>query len=43
MVGILVAMAFIPEQQTPLLFGLISFGLLLVGYALRARFGSNRS
>jgi GABA permease len=43
MVGILVAMAFIPEQQTPLLFGLISFGLLLVGYAVRDRVGPNKS
>ncbi len=37
MLGILIAMAFIPDQQTPLLFGLISFGLLLIGYAARAR------
>jgi GABA permease len=43
MLGILVAMAFIPDQQTPLLFGLISLGLLLVGYAVRARFGSRPS
>ena len=39
MVGILVAMAFIPDQKTPLEFGLISLGLLLLGYAARARFG----
>ena len=40
MVGILVAMAFIPDQQTPLLFGIISLGLLLMGYGVRARLGS---
>ena len=40
MVGLLVAMAFIPDQRTPLEFGLISLGLLLVGYGFRARFGS---
>jgi GABA permease len=39
MLGILAAMAFIPDQQTPLLFGLISLGLLLIGYAARARLG----
>jgi GABA permease len=40
MLAILVAMAFIPEQRTPLLFGVISLGILVVGYAVRARFGS---
>jgi GABA permease len=39
MLGILISMAFIPDQQTPLLFGLISLGLLLIGYGVRARFG----
>jgi GABA permease len=39
MVGILVAMAFIPDQQTPLLFGVISLSALIVGYGVRARFG----
>jgi GABA permease len=40
MLGILIAMAFIPDQQTPLLFGVISLGALVAGYAVRARFGS---
>jgi GABA permease len=40
MLGILLAMAFIPAQQKPLLFGIISFGLLLIGYAARARLGA---
>jgi GABA permease len=39
MLGILIAMAFIPDQQTPLLFGVISLGVLVVGYGARARFG----
>jgi GABA permease len=39
MLGILISMAFIPAQQTPLEFGLISLALLVVGYAGRARFG----
>jgi hypothetical protein len=39
----LVAMAFIPDQQTPLLFGLISLGLLLTGYGVRARFGPKQA
>jgi GABA permease len=43
MLGILVAMAFIPDQQTPLLFGLISLGLLLTGYGVRARFGPKQA
>ncbi len=40
MLGIVVAMAFIPEQRTPLIFGIISLGLLLLGFGARARFGS---
>jgi hypothetical protein len=32
-------MAFIAEQRTPLIFGLISLGILLVGFGARARFG----
>jgi GABA permease len=40
MLGIVVAMAFIPEQRTPLLFGLVSLGLLLLGFCARMRFGS---
>ena len=39
MLGILVSMAFIPEQRTPLEFGLISLALLVIGYLGRARFG----
>jgi len=39
MLGIVLAMAFIPEQRTPLLFGLISLGVLLVSFGLRVRFG----
>jgi GABA permease len=39
MLAIVLAMAFIPEQRTPLLFGLISLGILLLAYVLRARFG----
>jgi GABA permease len=40
MLGILLAMAFIPDQRTPLLFGLISLGLLLLAFAVRHRFGA---
>ena len=39
MLAILLAMAFIPEQRTPLIFGLISLALLLLGFCARARFG----
>jgi GABA permease len=39
MLGILLAMAFIPEQQIPLLFGVISLAVLLLGFAARRRFG----
>jgi len=40
MLGIVLAMAFIPEQRTPLVFGLISLGILLLAYAARVRFGA---
>ncbi len=40
MLGIVVAMAFIPEQRTPLIFGVISLGLLLLGFSARNRFGN---
>jgi GABA permease len=43
MLSILLAMAFIPEQRTPLAFGLVSLGLLLLAFAARARFGSRMS
>ena len=39
MLSIVLAMAFIPEQRTPLIFGLISLGLLLLGFSARVRFG----
>jgi GABA permease len=39
MLGIVLAMAFIPEQRTPLIFGAISLGLLLAGFCVRTRFG----
>jgi GABA permease len=39
MLGILLAMAFIPDQRTPLVFGLLSLGILLVGFGARERFG----
>jgi hypothetical protein len=42
MLGILISMAFIPAQQIPLEFGLISLALLVVGYAGRVRFGRKR-
>ncbi|SMF45842.1 gamma-aminobutyrate:proton symporter, AAT family [Pseudogulbenkiania subflava DSM 22618] len=35
MIGIVVAMAFIPDQRTPLLLGVASLGFLLVGYVVR--------
>lgn len=38
MLGILLAMAFIPEQRTPLVFGIISVGLLLLAFAARTWF-----
>jgi GABA permease len=40
MLGIVLAMAFIPEQRTPLIFGVISLGFLLLSFGARARFGS---
>lgn len=40
MIGIVVAMAFIPDQRTPLLFGVISLGLLLIGFGARLHFGT---
>jgi GABA permease len=39
MFAIVAAMAFIPEQRAPLLFGLVSAAVMLLGYALRRRFG----
>jgi GABA permease len=40
MLGIVLAMAFIPEQRTPLIFGVISLGILLLGFCARVRFGA---
>jgi GABA permease len=40
MLGIVCAMAFIPEQRTPLLFGIASLGALLLGFVARLRFGA---
>jgi GABA permease len=40
MLGIVGAMAFIPDQRTPLLFGLVSVGAMLFGFAGRRRFGA---
>ncbi|MEA3133978.1 MAG: permease [Gammaproteobacteria bacterium] len=39
MLGIVLAMAFIPDQRTPLIFGVISLGILLLGFTARVRFG----
>jgi GABA permease len=39
MLAIVVAMAFIPGQRTALLFGVISLGVLLLGFGVRLRFG----
>jgi GABA permease len=39
MLSIVLAMAFIPEQRTPLIFGFISLGLLLLAFSARRRFG----
>jgi GABA permease len=40
MLGIVVAMAFISDQRTPLLFGVVSLALLLLGFGARVRFGA---
>jgi GABA permease len=40
MLAIVAAMAFIPEQRSPLLFGIVSALVMLGGYLLRRRFGS---
>jgi GABA permease len=39
MLGIVLAMAFIPDQRTPLIFGIISLGILLLCFGVRVRFG----
>jgi GABA permease len=43
MIGILVAMAFIPDQRRPLWLGVVSLAVLLVAYAWRARKGGAAS
>lgn len=40
MLGIVAAMAFIPDQRTPLIFGAISLGILLLAFGVRLRLGS---
>jgi GABA permease len=40
MIGIVVAMGFIPDQRAPLGFGLLSVGILLLAFTLRRRLGS---
>ena len=42
MLAILLAMAFIPEQRTPLIFGVASLATLLVAFGLRTRFGGRQ-
>ena len=42
MLGILLAMAFIPEQRIPLEFGCVSLVLLLAAFGARVRFGGAR-
>jgi GABA permease len=39
MLGIVLAMAFISDQRTPLLFGVVSLGILLLSFYARVRFG----
>jgi GABA permease len=41
MIGIVVAMGFIPDQRAPLGFGLASVGILLLAFMLRRRLGSS--
>jgi GABA permease len=40
MLGIVLAMALIPDQRTPLIFGVASLGMLLLAFGLRLRLGS---
>jgi GABA permease len=41
MLGIVLAMAFIPDQRTPLIFGVISLLILLLAFSARHRLGKN--
>ena len=43
LLAIVIAMAFIPEQRTPLIFGVLSLGLLLLAFLARHRGGVYRS
>jgi GABA permease len=40
MLAIVLAMAFIPDQRTPLIFGVISVGILVLGFGARVHFGT---
>jgi GABA permease len=40
MLSIVLAMGFIPDQRTPLIFGLISLALLVIAFCVRLRFGA---
>jgi len=39
MLAIVLAMAFIPEQRMPLIFGVMSLGIALLGFSVRLRYG----
>jgi len=39
MLAIVLAMAFIPEQRMPLIFGAMSLGIALLGFSVRLRYG----
>src|SRR6202166_415365 len=39
MLAIVLAMAFIPEQRIPLIFGVMSLGIALLGFSVRLRYG----
>jgi GABA permease len=43
MLAIVLAMGFIPEQRKPLMFGLGSVAILLIGFGVRTRFGPHSS
>jgi GABA permease len=40
MLAIVAAMAFIPDQRSPLWFGVASAAAMLLGYGVRRRFGA---
>jgi GABA permease len=43
MVGVLVAMAFIPDQRAPLALGIVSAALIVAGYWAKRTFGTKRA